>query len=65
MPKRKHPFTVEIEARLTVDAFDADSARKKVERLLGGRGRIGEDVYADGVVWVYHVDRAEELEEAS
>lgn len=54
MPKRKHPFTVWIEAPLQVQAFDADSARKKVERSLKGvsyRGGFGTDVeLGDGVI---------------
>ena len=32
MPKQKRPFQVEIEAKVTVLAFDEESARKKVER---------------------------------
>ena len=34
MPKQKRPFVVEIEAKLTVHAFDEDSARKKVEKAF-------------------------------
>jgi hypothetical protein len=39
MPKQKRPFVVEIEAKLTVHAFDEDSARKKVERQRSDNGK--------------------------
>ncbi len=49
MPKQKRPYVVEIEAKLTVRAFDEDSARKKVEKaFLSGRP-LGADVEADAV----------------
>ena len=34
MPKQKRSFEVEIEAKLTVHAFDEASARKKVEKAF-------------------------------
>jgi len=55
MPKQKRPFLVEIEAKLTVHAFDEDSARKKVETAFA-RGRpLGVDVDAGDGVWTYAV----------
>ena len=55
MPKQKRPFLVEIEAKLTVHAFDEDSARKKVEKAFA-RGRpLGVDVDAGAGVWTYAV----------
>lgn len=54
MPKQKRPFVVEIEAKLVVQAFDEDSARKKVEKAFAGRRPIGIDVAADAI-WTYTV----------
>jgi hypothetical protein len=53
MPKQKRPFEVEIEAKLTVFAFDEGSARKKVERALAAGRNLGIDVEATGAVWTY------------
>lgn len=53
MPKRKRPFEVLIEAKLTVDAFDGDSAQRKAERSLTKGRRIDADVAATGEVWSY------------
>lgn len=46
MPKQKRPFVVEIEAKLTVYAFDEDSARKKVEKAFASGRPLGVDVDA-------------------
>ena len=54
MPKQKRPFVVEIEAKLTVHAFDEDSARKKVEKAFASGRALGTDVNAGGV-WTYVV----------
>ena len=54
MPKQKRPFVVEIEAKLTVHAFDEDSARKKVEKAFAGGRVLGLDVAGAGV-WTYAV----------
>ena len=53
MPKQKRPFEVEIEAKLTVVAFDEGSARKKVERALRSGRALDADVEATGSVWTY------------
>ncbi len=53
MPKQKRPFQVEIEAKVTVLAFDEASARKKVERALAAGRNVGTDVEGAGVVWSY------------
>jgi hypothetical protein len=53
MPKQKRPFQVDIEAKVTVLAFDEASARKKVERALAAGRNLGTDVEATGVVWTY------------
>lgn len=37
MPKRKHLFEVELEAKVKVMAFDEASARLKVERAGGAK----------------------------
>jgi len=55
MPKRKRPFVVEIEAKLTVYAFDEDSARKKVEKAFAIGRVLGDDVNAGAGVWTYAV----------
>ena len=53
MPKQKRPFEVEIEAKLTVLAFDEDSARKKAERALAAGRRLSADVETSGEIWTY------------
>ncbi len=53
MPKQKRPFQVEIEAKVTVLAFDEASARKKVERALAVGRNVATDVEGTGVVWTY------------
>ena len=53
MAKTKKTYSVEIEAKLDVDAFDEDSARKKVEKLLGSARTIGTDITSAGDVWTY------------
>ncbi|HEV2068936.1 MAG TPA: hypothetical protein VGR26_03990 [Acidimicrobiales bacterium] len=53
MPKQKRPFQVEIEAMVTVLAFDEASARKKVERALAAGRNVATDVKGTGVVWTY------------
>ena len=53
MAKTKKTYRVEIEAKLDVEAFDAESARKKVEKLLGTTRSLGADVAATGDVWTY------------
>ena len=55
MPKQKRPFDVEIEAKLTVYAFDEDSARKKVEKAFSSGRALGTDVHAGEGVWTYGV----------
>ena len=55
MPKQKRPFVVEIEAKLTVHAFDEDSARKKVEKAFASGRVLGVDVNAGAGVWTYLV----------
>ncbi len=55
MPKQKRPFVVEIEAKLTVHAFDEDSARKKVEKAFASGRPLGIDVDAGAGVWTYAV----------
>ncbi len=53
MPKQKRLFEVEVEAKLTVLAFDESSARKKVERALAAGRELAVDVAATGSVWTY------------
>ena len=55
MPKQKRPFDVEIEAKLTVYAFDEDSARKKVEKAFSSGRSLGADVHAGDGIWTYAV----------
>ena len=55
MPKQKRPFVVEIEAKLTVYAFDEGSARKKVEKAFASGRTLGIDVDAGVGVWTYAV----------
>ncbi|HUF33390.1 MAG TPA: hypothetical protein VMN58_09315 [Acidimicrobiales bacterium] len=59
MPKQKRAFSVEIEARLTVQAFDEASARKKVERVLAEGRELGPDVESTDAVWTYAVTAQE------
>jgi hypothetical protein len=63
MPKRKHQFEVEIEAKLVVDAFDEASARKKVVRALIAGRRVGDDVSSTGDVWTYAATKLAALDE--
>ena len=51
MPKQKRPFLVEIEAKLTVRAFDEESARRKVEKAFSTGRSLGVDVDAGEAVW--------------
>ena len=60
MPKQKRAFVVEIEAKLTVRAFDEDSARKKVEKAFASGRPLGVDVQAGAGVWTYAVLLPEE-----
>ena len=60
MPKQKRQFVVEIEAKLTVQAFDEDSARKKVEKALASGRVLGVDVKAGPGVWTYAVVSTED-----
>ncbi len=53
MPKQKRPFEVEVETKLTVQAFDESSARKKVERALATGRILDTDVEATGALWTY------------
>jgi len=53
MAKSKRHFEIEIEAKIRVDAFDEASARKKIEKVLGARRKLGQDVAATGDVWTY------------
>ncbi len=53
MPKRKRTFEVLIEAKFTVHAFDASSARRKIERSFAAGRPIDADVTATGDLWVY------------
>lgn len=55
MPKQKRQFDVEIEAKLTVYAFDEDSARKKVDKAFASGRPVGADVHAGDGVWTYGV----------
>ncbi len=56
MPKRKRSFEVLIEAKLSVQAFDRESARRKVERALAAGRTVDTDVTSSGQVWVYEND---------
>ncbi|MDQ3641043.1 MAG: hypothetical protein M3450_06145 [Actinomycetota bacterium] len=55
MPKQKRSFDVEIEAKLTVHAFDEASARKKVEKAFARGRSLGADVEAGDGIWTYAV----------
>ena len=55
-PKQKRPLEVEIEAKLTVHAFDEDSARKKVEKAFTSGRPLGADVNAGDGIWTYVVN---------
>ena len=55
MPKQKRSFVVEIEAKLIVQAFDEDSARRKVEKAFTSGRPLGVDVDAGAAVWTYAV----------
>ena len=58
--KQKRPFDVEIEAKVTVYAFDEDSARKKVAKAFASGRSIGIDVDAGDGVWTYTVKPSNE-----
>jgi len=53
MPKQKRSFVVPIEAELTVEAFDAASAQKKVERTLRKIHTLEADVATSERIWIY------------
>lgn len=53
MPKQKRSFVVPIEAELTVEAFDAASAQKKVERVLRKVHTLEADVASSDRIWIY------------
>ena len=53
MAKTKKTYRIEIEAKLDVEAFDEDSARKKIEKLLGVTKSVSADIAATGDVWTY------------
>ncbi len=53
MPKNKRDFEVEIEATVRVAAFDEDSARKKVGKVLAAGRALGLDVVSAGKVFTY------------
>lgn len=55
MPKQKRSFDVEIEAKLTVHAFDEASARKKVEKAFSSGRSLGADVHVGDGIWTYAV----------
>jgi hypothetical protein len=59
--KTKKAFEVEIEAKLRVFAFDAETARKKAQAALAARREVGPDVEATGHVWTYATTREEAL----
>jgi len=61
MPKQKRPFVVEIEAKLTVHAFDENSARKKVAKAFASGQPLGVDVDAGAGVWTYAVVPPEQV----
>ncbi len=58
MPKQKQVFVVEIEAKLTVHAFDEHSARRKVEKTFAAGRSLGTDVDAGEAIWTYAVARS-------
>lgn len=59
MPKQKRSFVVPIEAELTVEAFDAASAKKKVEKALRKVHTLEADVAATERVWIYEASVGE------
>ena len=60
MPKQKRLFVVRIEAELEVDAFDATSAQRKVERAFAEGRLVHSDVTTTGRLWVYEPAPADE-----
>jgi hypothetical protein len=59
MPKQKRSFVVPIEAELTVEAFDAASAKKKVDRALRKVHTLESDVTSSDRVWIYEATVSE------
>lgn len=55
--KTKKRFEVEIEAKLIVEAFDEQTARKKAEAVVTSQRALGPDVRATGHGWTYAVTR--------
>lgn len=53
MPKQKRSFLVPVEAEVVVEAFDAASAKKKVERALRKVHTLEADVSSTERVWIY------------
>ncbi|HSH60666.1 MAG TPA: helix-turn-helix transcriptional regulator [Acidimicrobiales bacterium] len=50
---QRRSFRVLVEATLSVDAPDEETARKTVERALAKPCRLHEDVWSAGPAWVY------------
>ena len=65
MAKMKKTFRVEIEAKIDVEAFDEASAKRKVEKLLGTRRGLGQDVEATGDIWTYTASLVRDPRKAS
>lgn len=61
MPKQKRSFVVPIEAELSVEAFDAASAKKKVERAFRKVHTLEADILATDRVWVYEPTSADSV----
>lgn len=53
MPKQKRSFLVPVEAEVMVEAFDAASAKKKVERALRKVHTLEADLSSTERVWIY------------
>jgi hypothetical protein len=60
MPKQKRSFEVLIEAKLSVDAFDEESAHRKVERALAKPHLVDADVWTTGKVSVHTATSGED-----
>ncbi len=60
MPKQKRSFEVLIETKLSVEAFDAASAQKKVQRAMAKPHLVDSDVWTTSQVWIYDATPSED-----
>lgn len=60
MPKQKRQWRVWVEVEVDVEAFDAASAEKKVDKLFSSKRELAPDIRLDGAAYtVYEAEAAQ------